>query len=269
MIYTHDKTLFSPLLTALSTTLFLSFSCSAENRPVEELFPQQSPLETTEIEVLATDFPPYELEQPIGSLEGFDVEVLKAAFQRVGIQARVQFVPWKRVVKSIEMGKAAAMLSCVDAEKRRSYVAVSEPISALTPVLAVHSQYSGSPLHSLEDTRNLKGIGLRGYAYKDELSKQELPHVVLDSNEQALLFLIKGRADVFYTIQENAAYTAKKLHITDQIRYFALSDKQASPFHLCFSKHWPKYRTLLRQFNKGLKQIQIDGTYKTIHNKYR
>ncbi|OMH29165.1 ABC transporter substrate-binding protein [Motiliproteus sp. MSK22-1] len=270
MIYTVSGCSHCTGYTIPFSSLFLILTFFIGNLSADDLTTSNNHItETTDIEVLATDFPPYELKEPVNGLEGFDVEVLKAAYQRVGIQARVLFVPWKRVVKSVELGEVAAMLSCVDAEKRRSFVAVSDPISALTPVLAVHTGYSGPPLHSLEDTRTLKGIGLRGYAFKDELSKLALPHIVLDSNEQALLFLIMGRADVFYTIKENAAYTSKKLGITDKIRYFELSDQHISPFHLCFSKHWPDYETLLELFNDGLKLIQLDGTYKAIHDRYR
>ncbi len=51
------------------------------------------------------DYRPNEINPPENGLRGFDVEVVEAAFARVGITAEMNFIPWSRGKSMTKLGK--------------------------------------------------------------------------------------------------------------------------------------------------------------------
>ncbi len=222
-----------------------------------------------EITLVTADYPPYEIETPQDGLVGYDVEVVQEAFRRAGIQANVLFIPWKRAVKQLAEGQSLAGFSVGNSPERRGMCALSDPISTITPVLAIRTDYSGSIPETLAGTVTLRGIGINGYSYERELADLGAPHQILNTDQQALLFLTRSRADVFYTIKESTQYLAKNMGLSDKIKYVELKDRPADYFHVCFSKSWPGYQEYLRIFNRELGRMRKDGTYDRIHLNYQ
>lgn len=220
------------------------------------------------IVLLTTNYPPYEIEHPTDGREGFDTEVIKEIFTRLKINVEVIFIPWKRAIKKISEGQVVGGFSVADRPERHLICGLSDPVSRITPVLLAKKSFDGHIPDRLVDTKHLRGIGIRGYAYQQELADLELPHTILNSDDQALHFLVRGRADVFYTAKESSRYLAKKLNFLDQLQFIELEDRKTETFHVCFSKKWPGYEKYLGLFNKGLEQLKKDGTYSLIHAKY-
>ncbi|WP_020408308.1 substrate-binding periplasmic protein [Hahella ganghwensis] len=228
-----------------------------------------SSLAENRITLVTTNYPPYEIENPEDGLPGYDVEVIQEAFRRADIHAEILFIPWKRAVRQLRTGDSIAGFSVTDAPERRDMCAFSDPISTLTPVLAVRADYDGFVPKTLAESTKLYGIGLNGYAYQNELKEIGAPHAILTSDEQALLFLIRSRADVFYTAKESTQYIAKSMGISEKIRYLELEDKSIDNFHVCFSKAWPGHQHYLKIFDRELNGMKEDGTYDRIHRKYQ
>ncbi|OZG72429.1 amino acid ABC transporter substrate-binding protein [Hahella sp. CCB-MM4] len=222
-----------------------------------------------EITLVTADYPPYEIETPQDGLVGYDVEVVQEAFRRAGIKANVIFIPWKRAVRQLTEGQSLAGFSVGDSPERRDMCMLSDPISTITPVLAIRTNYGGPIPETLADTVTLRGIGINGYSYERELVDLGAPHQILNTDQQALLFLTRSRADVFYTIKESTQYLAKNMGLSEKIKYVGLKDRRAGYFHVCFSRSWPGYEEYLRVFNRELGRMRADGTYDSIHRKYQ
>ncbi|WP_431688975.1 substrate-binding periplasmic protein [Hahella sp. NBU794] len=220
------------------------------------------------ITLLTGDYPPYEIEAPKDGLVGYDIEVVNAVFQRAGYEVDIRFFPWKRAINQIENGHAAGGFSIADTPERREICALSDPISSITPVLAVRADLKEPRPQALAETLLYRGVGIRGYSFQQELARIGAPHTILSTDEQALLFLIKSRADVFYTVKESTQFLVKSMGLENQIQFVLLQDKQVEYFHVCFSKAWPNYERYVDVFNKGLKSLRDEGLYELIHRKY-
>ena len=218
------------------------------------------------VRLVACNFPPYEFEHPVGELRGFDVEVIEEAFQREGITAVFEFYPWARALKMTKDGEATAVFSCIDTQKRRAFLIVSEPISFSTRVFLVRKDYKGPPLTSFDDLSELKVGAVKGYISSVSLTKHGIKHYVSINDTAALKKLADGRIDVFNTTLELIKYLSVNLGMKDSFKWFVHFKRN---YHLAFSKKWPDVEKLVSRFNKGLKSIKEDGTYDRIHNKYR
>jgi len=228
------------------------------------MFTQSRASET--VRIAACDFPPYEFEHPVGDKRGFDVEVVEEAFRREGVTAVFEFYPWARALKMTKDGEVTAVLSCIDTQKRRAFLNISEPISFSTIVFLVRKEYKGPPLTSFENLRGLKVGAVKGYASSDSLIKQGIKLDLSVNDTAALKKLASGRIDVFNTQLEVIQYLSLSLGMRDRFKWFV---QLKMNYHLGFSKKWPDVEKLVSRFNKGLKSIKEDGTYDRIHNKYR
>ncbi|ABC28849.1 ABC-type amino acid transport/signal transduction systems, periplasmic component/domain [Hahella chejuensis KCTC 2396] len=220
------------------------------------------------ITLLTGDYPPYEIESSKDGLVGYDVEVVNAVFQRAGYEVDIRFFPWKRAINQIESGHVSGGFSIANTPERRKICELSDPISSITPVLAVRADLKEPRPKTLTETLSYRGIGIRGYTFQQELASIGAPHTILNTDEQALLFLTKSRADVFYTVKESSQFLVKSMGLENQIQFVRLQDKEVDYFYVCFSKAWPNYEIYVDVFNKGLKVLKDEGLYDQIHRKY-
>ena len=218
------------------------------------------------VRLVACNFPPYEFEHPVGELRGFDVEVVEEAFRREGITAVFEFYPWARALEMAKDGEVTALVSCVDTQKRREILIMSEPISFSTRVFLVRKDYKGPPLTSFDDLRGLMVGAVKGYISSASLTKHGIKHDISINDTAALKKLANGHIDVFNTQLEMIQYLSPNLGMKDSFKWFVHLKRN---YHLAFSKKWPDVEKLVSRFNKGLKSIKEDGTYDRIHNKYR
>ena len=213
------------------------------------------------------NFPPYLLKNPDeDGLRGFDVEVVIEAFRRVGTEADVQFLPWKRVISLSKEGRIAGAVSCVRQTEREAFFWFSEPISFSTQTFVYTNRYNGRTLKKVIDAKGLKVLVVAGYSAETELKEAAVSYETAVSDQAAIIRLLERPYDVFYTVREFMEYTARKQGFSDRISFFDIS---RNPYHLCISKGWPDSEKVRKDFNEGLAEIIADGTYKKIHDKYR
>lgn len=219
------------------------------------------------LNILAVHFPPYEFETPVDGLRGFDIEVVEAAYQRVGISIKFEFLPWPRAVELAYSGKAFALLSCAWNKKRGQHLFFSNEISSATHGYFFRKGGKIPTFTSLSDFKNMKIVAVRGYSTQMKLEDLSIEHITARSNKIALNLLHSGRVNFFYGSVEANLYIAKQMGIS---QYLGVNTLEAPvPYHLCISQKWPNSKYLLDQFNKGLSEIKNDGTYAAIHSKYR
>ncbi len=215
----------------------------------------------------AVDFPPYEFENPKSpNLRGFDVDVILKSFERVGIEAEIEFLPWKRIVSMTKSGEIAGMVSCAKKQDRDVYVHYSKPISGSTHAFVVTNRYKGQPLSRLEDAQGLRVLVVEGYTTEKELLNANVDYDKAMNDQLAITRLLERPYDAFYSTKENIEYMAKEQSFSDKVTIF---DIMRIPYHLCIAKKWPNSDILTAKFNEGLAALVKDGTYQTIHDKYR
>ncbi|KLN61815.1 hypothetical protein WH96_05875 [Kiloniella spongiae] len=242
---------------------YLVFVIFAQWILVSEAFSEQK-----KITIHAVHYPPYSIEKSQGKdLRGFDVEVVIEAFRRVSINAKVEFMPWSRILLRTEQGKTAAALSCAKDPSRDHYIFYSKPISHMTNSYIAKQDYQGEIPRTLRDGIGKKIVVVSGYVNELELKKAEVPYHPVLNDHAALNILLKRNIDFFYSGREFIKYITAGKSTGSELRYFDMPDRV--PLHLCFSKNWPASKFILAKFNKGLAVIKSDGTYDKIHAKYQ
>ena len=224
-----------------------------------------------EVLIVATNYPPYEVEHPLNDLRGFDVEVVKEAFRRAGIRATFEFYPWQRAIEMVREGKATAVLTCAKNPERENFMIMSDVISLMTDIFLVRKEYDGPPLSTIEDLQGTElDVGtVRGYAYLERLEYYGIPYDLSPSDEIALKKLADERIDVMPALLENSSYLIQKHGLTGRFKWFVMKEFLTNEFHVCFSKKWPGVEEMVSLFNQGLRSMKEDGTYESIHKKYQ
>jgi len=213
-----------------------------------------------------TDFPPYEFANPENGLKGFDLEVIEAAFKRVGIETEFTFLPWKRAVEQSKLGQFAGLFSCSYLADREEFFIFSDTISESGHAYFLRKDFSGYEPTNIEDAKSLKVASVLGWAQLDIMKDAGAQVVAYRSEELLFKNLLKGMVDYAYLNLQSSRYRAKLLGLSDQLRYIPTTKKT---FHICFSKKWPGIEQIVPKFSRGLALIKEDGTYDQIHNKYQ
>lgn len=223
------------------------------------------------LEIVACDYPPYEFATPENGLRGFDVDVVEEALRRAGYDTSFVFYPWARAYRMTVEGKAFAALTCSYKPEREIDLLYTKPISLMTDIYGVRSDYSGKPVVNKQIIKeeHLAVGSVKGNYLSDQWKELGVT-VDLSSSENLLVRkLIDGRIDVVPTVKENFLYITKKLGVKDKIKFFLKEDYEISTFHLVISRKWPDAEKLCRLFDEKLKEMKQDGTYESIHARYR
>ncbi len=219
------------------------------------------------LNIYATNYPPFNIKST-PSQPGFDVEVSIAAFAAVGVDIEVKFQPWARIMRDVKSGVATAAVTCSKVKERFSFADLSDQISSTRMAMITHRDYSGAPLSVVDDLHNRKVIAINGYSTQKELIKKGIKHSSVNRIEDALAVLLRRNQDVFYIGWESAAYVAQQMGILDELDFAGIAGVDEHRFYLCFSKKWPASKKLLKTFNNGLKIIQENGIFQSIHARY-
>lgn len=217
------------------------------------------------VEILAVHFPPYEMEKPEGGLPGFDVEVYREAFDRVGRKGSVAFLPWKRAVHLSKTGRAPGVLSCAYKPSRDKDFIFSDVLSYATRGYYVRPEFDASGRVELDIAKGQTVTAVTGYT--TEKTMQELG-VTIDPSPTdiaAIRKLVNRRVDMFFTSKESADYIGRPVNLANSMKFLTV---KTIPYYVCFSRSWPNAEKLVEEFNRGLRVLRSEGRYEEIHAKY-
>lgn len=218
------------------------------------------------ITILATDYPPFEMAEPVEGLSGFDYEVVIEAFARTGWKVRISFVPWKRAVAEVRAGNAAGVLSCAYRAQREEFAYYSDQLSNTIDGVYFRSGFASDPVSSHTDLIGTKVGAVTGYSTHAKLTDFGIDPIDIPDDEAGIKMLELGRLDYFLNGRQATDFLIKRLGLTGQFGFWTIADK---PLYLCLSKAYPASKLLLENFNKGLAEVKADGTYAFIHAKYQ
>jgi polar amino acid transport system substrate-binding protein len=218
------------------------------------------------LEIAATEWPPFygkDLEN-----NGFMTEIILEAFKRVGYEVSVKFLPWKRALKGTKSGKHDGLYSVYYRKEREEWFVYSAPLPANEWGFFKHKDADIS-FETFEDLKPYTIGVVRGYVVPPGFDEAELKTALANDDEQNLRKLHKRRLDLVLTDKIVAKYIMKT-KIPDAISDLEWLDPPVSTEiqYLVFSKQSPDYETNLSAFNKGLAEIEADGTLRAIMAKH-
>ena len=227
-----------------------------------------SPAQAEELTLLIDDYPPYI--DSTQSNQGFWSEMVILAFERVGIQAKLEYKPWGRVELELDRANKVSFGWVKDSKRLKKWH-YSDIISTGTAGFLAKKSNNIS-WRTYEDLRQYKIGKTIGYSFGDEFKKWEplLNIQQVPEDRQNIQKVLIGRIDLFATEIASAAMLIRK-HLTEaeknSLIFITTPALTIWSSHLVCSKEYEKCPYYINKFNQGLRVLTNQGTKQKIINK--
>lgn len=225
-----------------------------------------------QLSIATSEWPPYGYLEN-GKAVGFATEILDKVLPKMGIEPKIEFMPWKRATEMAKVGETDAVYSASHNAERAEFLFYPEtPLHPSEYVFFIRKSDTGKlKFDTLEDLKDHKVGVTRGYAYSDELLKrlEELKNSE-EANSDELNFekLNGSRIDYFPADLINGLALVKKLGLQDKIAHLDKRIK-VKDYFIAFSKKSPKItEEFVKKFSDELKAFIQTEDYKKIRDKY-
>jgi len=218
--------------------------------------------------VVGTDaaYAPFESQNEKGEIVGFDIDVLKAAAAKAGIEVKFVNTPWEGIFNALGQGDRDMVVSSVTiTDERKQTMDFSTPYFDAVQLIAVKEN---SKVAKFDDLKKLK-VGVQTGTTGDEavtklLGKTSTAIKRFESTPLALKELESGGVDA--VVADNGVvihYVANN----PGSKFKTVADKSFAPeqYGVALKKGNAE---LLAKVNRGLADIKADGTYDKIFAQY-
>ncbi len=205
-------------------------------------------------------YPPFEQGKP-GNYTGFDVELMEAIGEKIGRTAEFQDTSFETIFRDVQQGKFEAVISAATiTEEREKAVDFSNPYYLSEQAVLVTE---GSSIKSLKEADG-KTIGVQQGTTGQELAKEELGSSEIrpfPEGPDAVNALKAGTVEAVIIdapVAANAVEESGGVEIAEKVpteEEYGIAVAQGET-------------ELLDEINKGLKEVEEDGTYTTIYEKW-
>jgi len=222
-------------------------------------------IDIKKIHIVDEPYPPYTLGEYGGPVTGgIGVEIVQELFSRLGVEVEFELVPWKRVLKMVEVGRADGTNLLVRTADRERYLVFTDTVLQVRELFYYRPDRIGA--FEWETFNDLKDytIGLvNGFTYGDDFLKAidrlELKVEYAESSILALRKLFAGRVDLCL---ENE--TVMNTVIAENKAWKGVFKPASKPvatlnFDLSFSKRSPWVK-LLPAVNRVIAEMKQDGS---------
>ncbi len=200
--------------------------------------------------------------------------VVKAAVESQGYTAQLDIVPWARAVYESKIGRADALFLAFWTEERLQWYEYTVPVakvkSGLFKLKERQDLVFDGDLNALSsfDFGVCNGCAIATHFDNAEYLKKKF----LVDTQQGLRMLWLKRLDFVAANKPTADSDLNKLEaeypgISNQV-VFIEPALQVNDLLVAISKETPNYKEKLRDFNRGMKEIFLNGTYHRIQKKY-
>lgn len=205
-------------------------------------------------------YPPFEQGKP-GNYTGFDVELMEAIAEKIGRTAEFQDTSFETIFRDVGQGKFdAAMSAATITEEREKAVDFSNPYYLSEQAVLVKE---GSPIKSLKELEG-KTVAAQQGTTGLELAKEEIGGAEIrpyPEGPDAINALKAGTVEgvvIDAPVAEHAVEEGGAIEIAEKISTeedYGIAVAQGNT-------------ELLEELNKGLKEVEEDGTYAKIFEKW-
>jgi ABC-type amino acid transport substrate-binding protein len=235
-----------------------------------------NPFAAQKATLVTLDWEPYIGQSLAG--KGYVFEIVTAAFKKAGYEVEINFYPWERSLRMAQTGQVDGLFPEYYDSRRLPDFIYSKAFPG-GPV-GLYARKDSNIKFTMNPGRNqtaaLKALDkyrfgvVRGYINTKEFDNASfLQKEAADSDETNLRKLYAKRIDLIFIDKFVAQYIIKtKLPQFGNELVFLEPPLEVKPLYIVFSKKSPAYQQKLKAFNRGLQQIEKDGTLKGIMRKY-
>ena len=227
-----------------------------------------APAPAAQVYVVGTDaaYAPFESQNEKGEIVGFDIDVVKAAAAKVGIEVKFVNTPWEGIFNALAQGDRDMIVSSVTiTDERKQTIDFSTPYFDAVQLIAVKAD---SKIANFDDLKKAK-VGVQTGTTGDEavtklLGKTSTAIKRFESTPLALKELEAGGVDA--VVADNGVvihYVANNAGA----KFKTVADKSFAPeqYGVAIKKG---NADLVAKINQGLAGIQADGSYDKIYAQY-
>lgn len=216
-------------------------------------------------------WPPYTYEND-GAVKGYDLDVLAAIFDPMGVKFEVQMLPWKRCMQDTDAGRIHVALSASANDERRKTFRLTDYYYTVQPSFIYQkSRFPDGIQMSAEEAKTKYRIcGLRGYNYSGFGIDSEAVERTTNNFEQLLSKTAAGRCDIAlarYEILAGFELIGKKL-LTDAWAHNAIPGIAGDKFYMLVSRNIPNSEQLEKQISDGIAKLRSEGELEELLKPY-
>ncbi|AWJ84652.1 amino acid ABC transporter substrate-binding protein [Azospirillum sp. TSH58] len=237
--------------------------------PVRAATPDSAPIASAPLGsalhlVTGNDFAPFTGEDlPEG---GLLTEIVRRAFDEVGLRYGVRFMPWRRGYDGVLAGKFLGTFPYVRTPDREMEMLFSDPLLEVRQLVYL-SAHSGMVFRKPEDFRGRTVCAPVGYALPPELAALAAAGALTRESPADLPACVRmaasGRVDAFVIDEFTGRSAVAKAMMGDEIRVAPLPYARAGQ-HLILSRSLPEAAAILAAFNAGLRKLKDGGAFEEI-----
>lgn len=215
--------------------------------------------------VAEDDWYPYSAEQD-GEPVGMAVDIVRAAYEAVGVPVRIKSMPYARCMKLVELGREVGCFNALqDSSTRGIY-----QFGRYALFGARQAIYARTPLRrpvTLDDLTG-KRVGVtNGYTYGSDVEQNlRMQKERADTDLSSLRKLALGRLDYALVFTLAANHLLKTHADTLGGRVYQVGEVTDNLLYVGFSRRHPDAAEAMQQLDRGLTLIQTDGRYQQIVN---
>jgi polar amino acid transport system substrate-binding protein len=221
-----------------------------------------------ELLMVNTVYPPFVCppKHPLGA--GLDVDLARDALRRCGLGMRLELLPWKRVLVTLEAGKADLTTTISRQPERDAYLRWSQPYRLGAAYTFYLRSGDGRSIRSLSDVAGLRLGTVIGFRYPPAIV--ELGGVRLEpARDLATLvtLLEAGRIDAIVVTAIAGAWEVRERGFAERLQRQAFEYASDSPNYFGFAKSRVD-EALVEQVNAALAAMQREGVMAKLEARY-
>ncbi|KIA79957.1 hypothetical protein QR66_13150 [Chromobacterium piscinae] len=203
---------------------------------------------------------------------GYSIDYIKNLLAKNGIASIIDMIPWKRCQKEVVDGNYDMLLNATKSEERDRLYWVSDAYYKLTGIAFYSTTRPVPKLRKLEDLRNYRICGIRGYTYENYgLSTNQVDSGSANIS-MAMNKILNNRCDLFLNNLEiiiGSHILGLEDYLHDQrFGYIRITGKQDSSFHMLISRK-PSYAEKLKiLINQGIIDMEKSGETEKLRKRY-
>lgn len=210
-------------------------------------------------------WPPMELLDDQRNMIGYDMDIMAAIAQEIGLKAEFKNVAWDGIFATLESGQADTIASCVTiTEKRKNAYLFSNPYYEVRQAVVVGKDANITKPADLEG----KKVGVQiGTTAVEALRKMGAKVDLRTYDDVGLVFedMRTGRLDVAVCDDPVARYYAARKKGFENLMKLAFVTDDVELIGFVFTKENAELRD---KVNKGLDAIRANGKEKEIRTKW-
>jgi PAS domain S-box-containing protein len=222
------------------------------------------------------DYPPFAIVQPDGTVDGFSVDLLKAAVKAGGLTISFKVDSWHVLKQELADGTLDVLPLVSYSKERDKVYDFTAPYMKLNGTVFVRK--GNTEIQKLADLMGKEVLVMRGDTAHEYVMRKKLTGTVIptESIEEAFKLLAAGKYDAVVVQQIVGFQMLRKLKIDNVVPIEEKNISSIKPVSLKLDGFEQKFcfavrdgnQQLLSLLNEGLAVLYLDGTYEALYEKW-